>query len=106
MNNRNPNIIRASLAVTDEQIGHLRTVPDGKEFIIGIYPTKTKLGILNIPEECRKSTAMEHLIITDFDKICTDKRDTIININKSTTEFGAQLRRDSEVRTLYRMCFK
>ena len=106
MNDKNPNIIRASLAVTDEHIGHLRTVPDGKEFIIGIYPIKTKMGILNIPEECRKSTSMEHLIITDFDKICTDKRDAIININKSTTEFGAQLRRDSEVRTLYRMCFK
>lgn len=106
MNDKNPNIIRASLAVTNEHIGHLRTVPDGKEFIIGIYPIKTKMGILNIPEECRKSTSMEHLIITDFDKICTDKRDAIININKSTTEFGAQLRRDSEVRTLYRMCFK
>ena len=100
MNTKEPNCIRADRIINEKGLGVLRTVPSGEMVILGIYPIKTKELILNIPEKCRKNSAMEHLVIHNLKSFFDGKKDNLMfNMGRSSKDY--KFERDHQVRTLY-----
>lgn len=100
MNSKDPNTLRIDHILQPGKLGNLKLVPAGKTHILCVVPFNTKEIFLNIPEDCRKGTTMEHLIVTDLKNIFKEPGDNK-SLNLLRNNDGYKFKRDSETRSLY-----
>lgn len=101
MNTSDINTLRVDRIIRADGLGSLKTVPTGNMQILGIYPIRTKEIYLNIPDDCKKNVAMDHLVIRNISAMFGDnKNHHTINLGK-TTGFNKRFKRNPSVRTLF-----
>ena len=102
MSTSSPNILRINRILYDDKLNKIITSPSGKLCILGIYSYKSKQIILNIPASCRKSSAIEQLIVENVSSLFPkDKDNLMINLGKLSTDKNFKLKRDNVARMLY-----
>ena len=101
MHTSEPNTLRVSWILQDNNIGELNAVPAGDLIILGVYNIRHKEVCLNIPAECTKAIAIEFLVIKNIRELFFDgMSNQFIDLNKSSN-ISKRLIRHRQVRTLY-----
>jgi DNA gyrase/topoisomerase IV subunit A len=101
-----PNILRIDRILMQDKLGKINFVPGEPPNILGVYPIGKKEIYLNIPEDCRKSVAVDYLIIKEVANIFSNGEEhQLVDLNKSS-KLSKMLKRNAQVRNLFTLDFR